>query len=242
MAENEISRRVFLKQAVALGGSAVVGGTLLNKMPRGGRSEQPPLEEAKKPEVGIQKGEVVIQPESKAEEQNIEWLPEPVRQLWPTIQAEAEKYSLDPRLIAIIITEESGGLNVPNAEGGGAMGPMQLMPIALEEYRQKSGDTQYRDINNSNDNILVGCWLVNMVNENYIKRSGINLYSDLGILMLAVGYGDGIGTLNTWLRDGMQRQSLSKQARDVSRIWTGMWHERELPSSPTLNTERGYNT
>ncbi len=240
--EEKFSRRDFLKRSAVLGGGIVVGGTLLSKNPREGRSEQPPTEEAVKRESYKAKAEVVIQPEGEVEEQNIEWLPEPVKQLWPTIQTEAKKYGLDPRLIAIIITEESGGLNVANSEGSGAMGPMQLMPIAMQEYAQRGDDKQHGDISNPVDNIHIGCWLVHRVNEQYIKPSNVDLYSDMGILMLAVGYGDGIGALSTWQRNGMQTSQLSQQARYVSRLWTGMWHERNQSSSPTLNAERGYNT
>ncbi len=242
MPENEISRRDFLKKSAILGTGMVIGGTLLGNKPGEGAIEQITSNERKKPEAESAKPKEAVQPEQKTENQNIEWLPEPVRQLWPTIQAESQKYNLDPRLIAIIITEESGGLNVANSEGSGATGPMQLMPIAMQEYAMRSGDKQHRDINNPQDNIMVGCWLVNMVNKQYIEKSGVDLYSDLGILMLAVGYGDGIGALQAWQRDGMQPTQLSSQAKNVSRIWTGMWHEKDQPSSPTLNSERGYNT
>lgn len=242
MSESKISRRDFLKKSAVLGSGMVVGGTLLSKNPRGGTAEQPLPAGPNKPEASGQKAETVIQTERKAEGHNIEWLPEPVKQLWPTIQTEAKKYDLDPRLIAIIITEESGGLNVANTEGSGAMGPMQLMPIAMEEYAQRGDDKQYSDISDPVDNIHIGCWLVNRVNEQFIKPSNVDLYSDMGILMLAVGYGDGIGALSTWQRNGMQTSQLSQQARYVSRLWTKMWHEKDLASSPTLNEERGYNT
>lgn len=242
MAEREISRREFLKKSAILSSGLVVGGTLLSKTPGEGATEQPSQDKKMAPEVVDLKDEVAIQPEHKTEDKNIEWLPEPVKQLWPTIQDIAKEYNLDPRLIAIIITEESGGLNVANTEGSGAIGPMQLMQIAMEEYRQHSGDSMPRYISNPQDNIRVGSWLVSSINDRYIKSAGIDMYSDLGILMLAVGYGDGIGVLSGWQKGGMQRSHLSAQAKNVSRLWTGMWHEKDQLSSQTLNSERGYNT
>jgi hypothetical protein len=242
MPESEISRRDFLKKSAILGTGMVIGGSLLSNKQGEVTNKQITLDESKKPEAEITKPKKVVQPELRTANQVMEWLPEPVKQLWPIIQAESQKYQLDPRLIAIIITEESGGLNIANTEGSGAMGPMQLMPIVMQEYAMRSGDRQPRNINNPQDNIMVGCWLVNMINEQYIEKSGIDLYSDLGILMLAVGYGDGIGALRAWQRDGMQPTQLSSQAKKVSRIWIGMWHEKDQPSSPTLNFARGYNT
>lgn len=241
MPERIINRREFLKKSAALGGSLVVGGTILNKTPGEGATEQLASAKVKTPEPGDKKVEEGTYPEKQQEAQVIEWLPDEVKELWPIIKTEADQFNIDPRLIAIIITEESGGKNVSNTEGSGATGPMQLMKIAYQEYLNKSGDPQHRDVKIPADNIHIGCWHVNNLNENYFKPLGIDIYSDIGILSLAVGYGDGVGVFRKWQQNGMKLSNLSEQAKKVSRLWTGMWHERNQSSSHTLNTERGYN-
>lgn len=243
----KISRRNFLKKSALVGGAIAMGATVLKKTP----STEPPLGHTTEQSMGNGPVEVIAEgayvgPEaSRAESQvgdKIAWLPEEVRALWPTIVRSAQEFDIDPRLVAIIITEESGGKNIPNTAGSDAMGPMQLMPVAITEYQNKSGDSRVRDIANPADNIHVGCWHVNNVNKNYLIPAGIDIYSDLGIMALAVGYGDGVGALRAWQRGGMKPSDLSEQAQYITRLWTGMWYERNQKSSQTLNIERGYNT
>lgn len=248
----KIGRRDFVKKIALVGGAVVAGGTILSKPPRPNISAEPTANNqendtaitnpiSKLPETPAVEGPKVesMQPERS---EAMAWLPEEVQALWPIIVESANQFDIDPRLVAIIIIEESGGRNVPNSTGSGATGPMQLMPIAVEEYNNKSGDTQPRDINNPVDNIYIGCWYIDNINSNYLKPSNIDMYSDFGIMSLAVGYGDGAGALRAWQRGGMKLANLSKQAQYITRLWTGMWHERDQSRSYTLNTERGYNT
>lgn len=239
MAEKYISRRDFLKKTAVISGATVLGGKMLGSTPK---AEVPGGAELDVPNAPTTSQTTTAPETSPREPEAIEWLPDEVKALWPTIVSSAKEFDIDPKLVAIIITEESGGKNIANSEGSGAMGPMQLMPIAMQEYVNKSGDEKVRDISNPVDNIYVGCWHINNVNENYLKPAGIDIYSDLGILALAVGYGDGVGAFRDWQRNGMKTSGLSNQAKYVSRLWTGMWHERNQQSSYTLNSERGYNT
>ncbi|MCD5410514.1 MAG: lytic transglycosylase domain-containing protein [Clostridiales bacterium] len=104
----------------------------------------------------------------------------------------AEKYDLDPYLLASIIRNESG-FN-PNAVSiKGASGLMQIMPLTGEWITESIGRTDYSDemLFDPEKNISLGAWYLNFL---YNKFDG-----DLKLVIAA--YNAGNGNVRTWLRN-----------------------------------------
>jgi soluble lytic murein transglycosylase-like protein len=191
-------------------------------------SQQPPAEpnHAAKAE----QNPVVQSPEPAS------WWPVAVKQNWLDIQQSASNYGLDPYLVATIVAEESGGQNIDNTSG--ATGLMQIMPSTAKEIARLRKRSYY-NMHNRQENLDYGCWLIDYVNKKFIETRGVDLNSEAGIAMLAVGYGDGVGALTKWIDSGQTSASLSAQATAVTALWTDMYASRNAESSPVFTHKRG---
>ena len=164
------------------------------------------------------------------------WWPVAVKQNWLDIQQSASNYGLDPYLVATIVAEESGGQNIDNTSG--ATGLMQIMPSTAKEIARLRKRSYY-NMHNRQENLDYGCWLIDYVNKKFIETRGVDLNSEAGIAMLAVGYGDGVGALTKWIDSGQTSASLSAQATAVTALWTDMYASRNAESSPVFTHKRG---
>ena len=180
---------------------------------------------------------------AKAEQNPVVQSPEPasgwpvaVKQNWLDIQQSASNYGLDPYLVATIVAEESGGQNIDNTSG--ATGLMQIMPSTAKEIARLRKRSYY-NMHNRQENLDYGCWLIDYVNKKFIETRGVDLNSEAGIAMLAVGYGDGVGALTKWIDSGQTSASLSAQATAVTALWTDMYASRNAESSPVFTHKRG---
>ncbi len=183
------------------------------------------------------KVEVVRSPESgDSYHEPAQWWPIEVKQNWLLIQSKAKEYDLDPYLVATIVTEESGGQNISNRSG--AQGLMQIMPSTAQEIARLRHRSYY-NMNDMAQNLDYGCWLIHYIDEKYINGNGVDITTDMGLAMLAVGYGDGEGALRVWMSNGYQSQHLSDQAKHVTPLWTDMYHNRNNPTSVVYSHMRG---
>jgi len=65
----------------------------------------------------------------------IKWLPSTVTRWRSTIDTDAKKYNIDPNLVAVIMTLESGGYS--KADSGEAVGLMQITPLTAGDIAAK---------------------------------------------------------------------------------------------------------
>ena len=191
-------------------------------------SQQPSAESSDVPQE--EQNQVLQSPEPAS------WWPVAVKQNWLDIQQSASNYGLDPYLVATIVAEESGGQNIDNTSG--ATGLMQIMPSTAKEIARLRKRSYY-NMHNSQENLDYGCWLIDYVKEKFIEPRGIDLNSEAGIAMLAVGYGDGVGALTKWIDSGQTSASLSAQATAVTDLWLDMYNSRSADSSPVFKDKRG---
>lgn len=187
----------------------------------------------------IQNGSQIQQEKSaEIEKQNLEpapWWPVGVKQNWALIQKTAAEYQIDPFLVATIIAEESGGQNIQNESG--ASGLMQIMPVTAQEIARLRHRAYY-NMEDPEQNLDYGCWLIRYINQNYINANGVALESDLGIEMLVVYYGDGVGAGELWAKNNFKPEFLSEQAKAVAPLWVEMFRNAHSPHSPAFERLR----
>jgi len=169
-------------------------------------------------------------------DQPASWWPVAVKQNWQNIISSSTNYGLDPHLAATIVAEESGGQNIDNKSG--ATGLMQIMPSTAREIARLRKRSYY-NMHNPLENLDYGCWLIDYINQKFIAARGVDINSDFGIAMLAVGYGDGVGALQEWIDSGFDPSSLSEQAKAVSSLWKGMYDSRGKINSDIFTSIRG---
>jgi len=168
----------------------------------------------------------------------IPWLPDTVRYWEDAILEMAEKYEIDPDLIAIVMTIESGGASQVSSEVG-AKGLMQIMPDTEKDIASKflkEPRTDY-DIWDPRTNIEFGVAYVAYLRDEFgTKEQGPDWDSTTEIV--AAGYNGGPGAANS-LDSG--RGLESEQTIQHSRDTVGMWRERNAVASPTYQRwyERG---
>lgn len=166
------------------------------------------------------------------------WIPASVRKWEPQITEAAKKYNLDPNLIAIIMTIESGGN--PNAKSGaGAQGLMQITPPTAKDIAAKflkESRTDY-DIYDPKTNIEFGAAYLSYLRKEFgeaEQRPSWNITVEL----VAAGYNGGPGAANSVYKgEGLNDTETVVYARDAF----NMWRERRATKSPTFDRwkERG---
>lgn len=166
------------------------------------------------------------------------WVPEAVKQWQPLIQEMSKKYAIDPNLIAIIMTLESGG--GPKAKSGvGAQGLMQIMPLTAEDIAAKhlkKPVTTY-DIFDPRTNIEFGTAYLAYLRDEFGEPSQGPDWNET-VELVAAGYNGGPGAAANLLHGrGLESGETLSYSRDAY----NMWRERNAPQSPTYNRwlERG---
>ncbi|WP_245592043.1 lytic transglycosylase domain-containing protein [Clostridiisalibacter paucivorans] len=117
----------------------------------------------------------------------------------------AYKYSIDPLLVASIIKTESG-YDKDALSSKGAMGLMQILPstgkwaaenLKLENFNEEK-------LYNPETNIMIGCWYINNLN---------NQFDDELRLVLAA-YNGGSGNVSKWLKN----EKYSNDGKELNKI------------------------
>lgn len=163
----------------------------------------------------------------------IGWLPEAVEQEWPLIEKYATQNGIDPRFLAVVITEESLGQNLQNPSG--ASGPAQVMQSTADGLVAYYKSDHQIDTTTVEGSIEAGALAMRYIKERHLDKLPIEPYSNEWIYLMTIGYGDGEPALLNYFAHG----SLSQQAQNVAPIWINMWGERDQKTSTTLLHSRG---
>lgn len=169
------------------------------------------------------------------------WIPENVKQWQPIIQDMARKYNLDPNIIAIIMTVESGG-NQQARSPVGAQGLMQIMPGTAADIAAKylKIPVEAYDIYEPRTNIEFGtAYLAHLRDEFGTNTQAPNW--DQTAELIAAGYNGGPGAASN-LEKGLGLES-SETHLYTHNVYN-MWRERNAQHSPTYTRllERGNAT
>ena len=167
----------------------------------------------------------------------ISWLPDTVTQYHSTIETMAQRYNVDPNLIAIIMTMESGGY--ASADSGVATGLMQVTPntghtIATLYVKDP---VQLYELKNPTTSIEFGTALLAHLRDEFgTSQQGPSWNSTVELVAAAYNGGDDAAAS---VRDGTGLHD--PQTVVYSRDAFNMWRERHAKDSPTFDRwkERG---
>jgi soluble lytic murein transglycosylase len=166
------------------------------------------------------------------------WVPSTVKYWDKTINEMGKRYNVDPNLIAIIMTMESGGDASAKSEDN-AVGLMQITPPAAKDIASKYLKTPVTKYNlyNPTTNIEFGtaylAWL-----RDYFGTAQQGPSWNATVELVAAGYNGGPGAAGS-LEAG---QGLTNDQTIIySRDAFNMWRERNAKDSPTFDRwkERG---
>ena len=168
----------------------------------------------------------------------ISWLPETVTRWEKPINEMSEKYDVDPNMVAIIMTLESGGYSKAGSEAG-AQGLMQIMPLTAKDIAAKHLEKPRKkyNITDPRTNIEFGtAYLAHL--RNVFGEAGQGPSWDYTVELVAAGYNGGPGAANRIYKgEGLLETETVVYSRDAF----NMWRERHAGTSPTFErwAERG---
>lgn len=161
----------------------------------------------------------------------IPWVPETVKRWDGTVAEMAKKYEIDPNLLAIIMTIESGG-NPTAKSPVGAEGLMQIMPMTAKDIAAKfvKKPISSYDLQDPRTNIEFGAAYLAYLRREFGDASQGPTWNDT-VELVAAGYNGGPGAAASLAKgeglQDMQTVSYSRDARD-------MWRERKSSASPAF--------
>jgi Transglycosylase SLT domain len=168
------------------------------------------------------------------------WIPSTVKHWHTQIETMAKRYDIDPNLLAIIMTMESGG--DPKANSGEAQGLMQITPLTAKDIASKYLKKPVKTYNiwDPSTNIEFGAAYLAKLRDIFGDYSQAPTWNGT-VELVAAGYNGGPGAANS-LEEG---QGLTDTQTVVySRDAFNMWRERKAKDSPTFDRwkERGGST
>jgi soluble lytic murein transglycosylase-like protein len=166
------------------------------------------------------------------------WIPATVKRYSDTINVMAKKYNIDPNLIAIIITLESGGNSKAESEAG-AKGLMQITPLTGQDIATKfvKEPVKKYDLLDPKTSIEFGTAYISWLRDEFgTPEQGPSWNST--VELIAAGYNGGPVAANH-LEQG--KGLTDTQTVVYSRDAFNMWRERHAKTSPTYERwkERG---
>jgi hypothetical protein len=187
----------------------------------------------------VQRQQKPLSPESPTITAN--WLPPTVKQYHTTIETMAKRYNLDPNLVAIIMTLESGGFGA--ADSGQARGLMQITPGTANKIAREylTEPIQLYDLFNPSTSIEFGTAYLAKLRDAYaIPDHGANkaIIDAYIVELIAANYNGGPTAAQAIQNgEGLHDTQVVVYSRDVF----NMWRERHAKSSPTFDRwkERG---
>lgn len=165
------------------------------------------------------------------------WIPDTVRRWQQPITTMAKRYNIDPNLIAIIMTMESGGYS--KADSGQAQGLMQITPITAKDiaaHDVKQVKRSY-DIWDPNTNIEFGTAYLAHLRDVYGSPDQGPSWAST-VELVAAAYNGGYAAANSLYKgQGLTDTQTVVYSRDAF----NMWRERHATDSPTFDRwqERG---
>lgn len=168
---------------------------------------------------------------------SISWIPATVKQWQQPIAEMARKYNIDPNVLAIIMTMESGGY--PKADSGQAQGLMQITPPTAQDIASKylKKPVATYDIWDPRTNIEFGAAYLAHLRDVFGENTQAPSW-DSTVELIAAGYNGGPGAAGS-LEKGTGLHDM--QTISYSRDAFNMWRERHAADSPTFDRwkERG---
>ena len=166
----------------------------------------------------------------------ISWLPSTVTRWKSTIEADAKKYNIDPNLVAVIMTLESGGYS--KADSGEAVGLMQITSATGGDIATKfvKDDTSNYDLTNPKTSIEFGAAYLAYLRDTFCDYSTGPDWAC--VELIAAGYNGGPGAANkVFTGKGLTDTQTVVYARDAF----NMYREGVSSKSPTYERwlERG---
>jgi soluble lytic murein transglycosylase-like protein len=160
---------------------------------------------------------------------DIAWLPKTVVRFEKDITKQAQRYNVDPKLIAIIMTLESGGYT--KADSGQARGLMQVTPYTGDDIARKflHSKREKYDLFDPQTSIEFGAAYLSYLRTEFCDHT---MNEDYCVELIAAGYNGGPGAANS-LYKGSGLQDV--QTATYSRNALNMWRERRAPKSPTYD-------
>lgn len=165
------------------------------------------------------------------------WIPDTVKRWREPIETMASRYDIDPNLIAIIMTMESGGYS--KASSGQAEGLMQVSPATAKDIaaRYVEKPVSVYDIWDPRTNIEFGTAYLAKLRDIYgtLEQGPSWAYT---VELVAAAYNGGFGAANAVEKgEGLGDPQTVVYSRDAF----NMWRERHAAKSPTFERwkERG---
>jgi hypothetical protein len=184
----------------------------------------------------IHESQTPLKPQSKNVTST--WIPPTVRKWDKPINEMANKYKIDPNLIAIIITLESGGYSKAHSEAD-AKGLMQITPPTAKDIAAKFLKKPVKNYNlyDPRTNIEFGTAYLAWLRDEFGEPSQGPDWNST-VELIAAGYNGGPGAANS-VEQG--KGLTDEQTVVYSRDAFNMWRERHAKSSPTFERwkERG---
>ncbi len=170
----------------------------------------------------------------------IPWAPDTVKHWHTQIEAMAKRYNVDPNVLAIIMTMESGGY--AKANSGEAQGLMQITPLTAKDIASKYLKTPVKSYNiwDPNTNIEFGAAYLAKLRDIFGSYTQGPTW-DHTVELIAAGYNGGPGAANSLEKgEGLTDVQTVVYSRDAF----NMWRERKAKDSPTFDRwkERGGQT
>lgn len=165
------------------------------------------------------------------------WIPATVKHWQRPIDAMAKRYDIDPNLLAIIMTLESGGY--AKANSGEATGLMQITPLTAKDIASKylkHPVTSYNLYDPETSIEFGAAYLAYLRGVFGDVSQGPSWLST--VELVAAGYNGGPGAANSLYKgDGLTDTQTVVYSRDAF----NMWRERHASDSPTYDRwlERG---
>jgi soluble lytic murein transglycosylase len=162
----------------------------------------------------------------------IPWVPPTVKRWEEPIAEMSQKYQIDPNLLAIIMTMESGGYSKASSNAD-AHGLMQITPPTAKDiaakYLQKPRTTY--DLNDPRTNIEFGAAYLAYLRRTFGSADqGPNWNTT--VELIAAGYNGGPGAAGSLKKgEGLRDMQTVSYSRDAY----NMWRERHAAESPTFN-------
>lgn len=156
------------------------------------------------------------------------WIPATVKHWETPIDEMAKKYNVDPNLIAIIMTLESGG--DPKANSGQAQGLMQITPLTAKDIASKylKQPVSHYDLYDPHTSIEFGAAYLAYLRDTLTSYTQAPTY-DLSAEAVGTGYNGGPGTAQKMLAGkGIKNEQAVLYSRNVLYFW----RERNASSSP----------
>jgi soluble lytic murein transglycosylase-like protein len=168
----------------------------------------------------------------------IPWLPATVKHWQAPITEMAKRYNIDPNVLAIIMTMESGGYAQAKSEAG-AIGLMQVTPPTAKDIASKylkKPQHQY-NLQDPRTNIEFGAAYLAFLRHEFGQAAQGPSWNST-VELIAAGYNGGPGAAASVDKgEGLHDEQTVAYSRDAF----NMWRERHAKSSPTFDRwkERG---